>query len=87
MTKQLGNSGRGTNGPTPRMNDTERRRSADASQGEQLPKQKRRTGSLNDAAVRPPEHDHDAAQEHPGGGRRSESEKPDSPDSRWGGGR
>ena len=30
MSKQHGNSGRGTDGPAPRMNDEERRKSAEA---------------------------------------------------------
>lgn len=81
MSTRLGNSGRGTDGPAPPMSEAERRKSAAGSGGDQ---------DRDDADAEPAERG-DAKQaepdRQPGGGRRSESEKPDSGESRWGGGR
>jgi len=94
MSKQIGASGRGTDGPAPPMTEEERRKSAGASRG--------LSGSEPRGPTAPgaDERDQRRAQReaggedrekpegsHPGGGRHSESERPDSPDSRWGGGR
>jgi hypothetical protein len=86
MTKQLGNSGRGTEEPRPQMSQGEQRKSAGASQGEQLEQDERRAGSPDQQGAGPARPEPDRRAEQPGGGRNSESEKPDSPDSRWGGG-
>jgi len=94
MSTRLGNSGRGTDGSAPPMSDEGRRKSTAASRGEhrhehirphgpaERKRGKDRTDHAADVEVERPKRDH-----QPGGGRHSESEKPHSPHSRWGGGR
>jgi len=83
MSTRHGNSGRGTDGAAPRLTSAQREKSAVAARGGRagVGKDQNRSGDRGTTA-RPPE-----PKPQPGGGRPSESEKPDSPDSRWGGGR
>jgi hypothetical protein len=90
MSTRLGNSGRGTDGPAPSMSREERQKSAVASgeggkrDGETGP----RPEDLDRGHRKSAELDHQAEpNRQPGGGRHSESEKPNSSKSRWGGGR
>jgi hypothetical protein len=124
MSIQLGNSGRGTDGPAPLMSEEERLKSDVASRGGgetswEGPASRAGTGSDRreaverqarraQAQVSSPEQAEqqrggghgflrrllermrwpaEETEQQPGGGHWSESEKPDSPDSRWGGGR
>jgi hypothetical protein len=104
MSTQLGNSGRGTDGPAPPLTEEERLRAAVASRGKEEPDPEgkadsdheeateRRTGQARADESDPEGASQSASEEEetdqqPGGGHWSESEKPDSPDSRWGGGR
>jgi hypothetical protein len=119
LSTQLGNSGRGTDGPAPHMTEEERLKSDVASRGDDEPHPEFWTDSDYRPAVEGrggpaqagesgPEQTEqqrggghwrlrrlwkrmrqwaEPAEQQPGGGHWSESEKPDSPDSRWGGGR
>ena len=94
MSIQLGNSGRGTNGAAPLMSEEERLESAVDSSGEGEPDRRGGAGSDHREAVErraaqaeAEESDSEETEQQPGGGRWSESERPDSPESRWGGGR
>ena len=89
MAKQYGNSGRGTDGPAPHGNEDrdqaktpganhDHHRDAAGSSGDEFHKSR-------DAGK--PTHDEGRqSSPQPGGATHSESEKPSSPDSRWGGG-
>jgi hypothetical protein len=80
MPTQHGNSGRGTDLPAPRMRGEDARKSAvsrgESSRGKQPPQKGRRPREAGAKSAR-----------QAGGGKHSESEKPSSPRSRWGGGR
>jgi hypothetical protein len=76
------------------MNEEERLKSAVASSGGEEPDGRGGVGSDRRKAVEQgadqleaQESDSEETEQQPGGGRWSESERPDSPDSRWGGGR
>jgi hypothetical protein len=76
------------------MNQEERLKSAVASSGGEEPDGRGGVGSDRRKAVEQgadqleaQESDSEETEQQPGGGRWSESERPDSPDSRWGGGR
>lgn len=88
MSKQFGNSGRGTDGPAPRGNEDRDQGKTPGSNhedhrhagggGDELHKSRPAGGAGDGPRPQP------ASQ--PGGEKHSESEKPSSPDSRWGGG-
>jgi len=76
------------------MSNDERRKSAASSHGEHVPDHARPQGHGDRRPAK--EHadrgddleaEHPRREHQPGGGHHSESEKPDAPDSRWGGGR
>jgi hypothetical protein len=94
MSIQLGNSGRGTNGVAPLMSEEERLKSALDSSGEEerdrpggAGSEAREAAERQAAQAQTEESDPEETDQQPGGGRWSESERPDSPESRWGGGR
>jgi hypothetical protein len=83
MAKQLGNSGIGTDGPAEEMTEEERRKAAHSAGVDPSVD----TEDRDERRHRIPGDDQYEQRRQPGGGRPSESEKPASPASRWGGGR
>jgi len=88
MSKQYGNSGRGTAAPAPRGNEDSERGQTPGSNHED----RRQAGSGGDELHKPRPADEASRggqprpASQPGGAKHSESEKPSTPDSRWGGG-